>query len=363
MRGRVWRIQYESLQDLYFTCGKYGHKEENCPTQTTKTPQADKSRPEREEERAEERSESQSTYGPWMVAQRSRRRPTLRATKGSFDNQQQTEGGKSAVNQAGINSAQKSRTKSMPSSKENPFGEKMWGSRFTSLNGVTDMEGDDVNSRDQAESSARVNKPAMETRIFSKVNNNKNPKATRSTGDEGEFNIKIKTSHVGMDSSMKKLNGISYVFSAQGVQQAPESSTPKDPVPKDITNKATVRPNKQKYSKPGHKLSGTKRANDCVFSGELAGPPDKIQGFGFSFGAGPMEGGFSGCRPTDPPDGAPSGVEKHPKVSTATPDDKGEQEDSVEKSKEESDGAVAMEASSGEMADGSAEIPPPSSQC
>lgn len=43
MHRKAWRIQYEGLHDLFFTCGKYGHKEGNFPTQTTKKSQDEKS--------------------------------------------------------------------------------------------------------------------------------------------------------------------------------------------------------------------------------------------------------------------------------------------------------------------------------
>lgn len=34
LRMREWRLQYESLHDLCFSCGKYGPKEVKCPLMT-----------------------------------------------------------------------------------------------------------------------------------------------------------------------------------------------------------------------------------------------------------------------------------------------------------------------------------------
>lgn len=78
MRRREWQIQYEGLQDICFTCGKYGHKEIKCPLITTKVSV------ETEENRGEEasseadtntrREEQRSRFGTWMVAHRAQRR-------------------------------------------------------------------------------------------------------------------------------------------------------------------------------------------------------------------------------------------------------------------------------------------------
>lgn len=37
MSGVEGQLQYEGLQDLCFTCGKYGHKEVKCPSTITKS--------------------------------------------------------------------------------------------------------------------------------------------------------------------------------------------------------------------------------------------------------------------------------------------------------------------------------------
>lgn len=89
LRGIEGQVQYEGLQDLCFTCGKYGHKEVKCPLSIL---ESEATRVENGESKEkvpasdQGRSEDQRTgYGPWMVAQRNRRRPARnhRGNKGN----------------------------------------------------------------------------------------------------------------------------------------------------------------------------------------------------------------------------------------------------------------------------------------
>lgn len=79
MRGKDWRLQYEGLHDLCFTCGKYGHREAGCPLKIPeessdhmKTNEA-QTKATSPSERSKKADEQSSSFGPWMVAQRNRR--------------------------------------------------------------------------------------------------------------------------------------------------------------------------------------------------------------------------------------------------------------------------------------------------
>lgn len=80
-------MQYEGLQDICSTCGKYGHREKGCPLQKAKEP-VGVEEPQRRSEEAEptqyeggaQSSTSKLVFGDWMVAHKNRWRPTRFAT-------------------------------------------------------------------------------------------------------------------------------------------------------------------------------------------------------------------------------------------------------------------------------------------
>lgn len=76
LKGKSWRLQYEGLQDLHFTCGKYGHREEGCPqrkrTETEETTHDD-NRSNVSWPITERKDKLSSSFGAWMVAHRNRR--------------------------------------------------------------------------------------------------------------------------------------------------------------------------------------------------------------------------------------------------------------------------------------------------
>lgn len=112
MRGLDFKLQYEGLHDICFKCGKYGHREVHCIPMGNSTGQSyeqqggedksdtqqgeDKSGSQHGEEATKEMGAGESAeeptsmgIGPWMVAQKFRRRPT-RNTKGNWGNSKES---------------------------------------------------------------------------------------------------------------------------------------------------------------------------------------------------------------------------------------------------------------------------------
>lgn len=87
MRGRDWRLQYEGLHNMCFTCGKYGHSEIKCPLKTTVPSGSGTTHSKQGEETTSDSGKTEKRvmprFGPWLVAQRGRRRPN-KPTKGTF---------------------------------------------------------------------------------------------------------------------------------------------------------------------------------------------------------------------------------------------------------------------------------------
>lgn len=87
MRDRDWHIQYEGLQDLCFTCGKYGHKEENCSITMSKKKHDEEAPSSNNADQGGSLAARQdmaapgTLSGPWMVAQRYCQR-SMNMTKG-----------------------------------------------------------------------------------------------------------------------------------------------------------------------------------------------------------------------------------------------------------------------------------------
>lgn len=96
IRGRKGQFQYEGLQDLCFSCGKYGHREVKCPLTQPKSPTSAEKGEDVEMDRGEtsrptKQSERRGGFGPWMVAQKPRRRQPM-AQKGISGTQQDKAG-------------------------------------------------------------------------------------------------------------------------------------------------------------------------------------------------------------------------------------------------------------------------------
>lgn len=84
LRGKLWPVQYEGLHELCFTCGRYGHTTNICPTiiscnqpdkdqATPSLPQMSKSKATDILDRLFEEGRS-AAYGEWMTAMKPRRR-------------------------------------------------------------------------------------------------------------------------------------------------------------------------------------------------------------------------------------------------------------------------------------------------
>lgn len=81
MRGRFWRLQYEGLHELCFTCGKFGHRQVHCSL-GKKTPDAGvgveqephSSGVNQESQRSGKQTVEEPGFGPWTVVHRGGRR-------------------------------------------------------------------------------------------------------------------------------------------------------------------------------------------------------------------------------------------------------------------------------------------------
>lgn len=77
MRRRIWRIEYKGIHLVYYGCGKYGHKEDECPRES------EKDEDHKETVRKHKIAHTTATtcpevieeFGPWMPVQRQRRKP------------------------------------------------------------------------------------------------------------------------------------------------------------------------------------------------------------------------------------------------------------------------------------------------
>ena len=85
LRRRVRRIEYEAMHLIYFQCGKYGHRKEECQTSVLNKPcdAGDTSGP--VNNAAPVRPEIIEAYGQWMVASRNNRRKSNSGNQGKRD--------------------------------------------------------------------------------------------------------------------------------------------------------------------------------------------------------------------------------------------------------------------------------------
>ncbi|CAN1301183.1 hypothetical protein LINPERPRIM_LOCUS24838 [Linum perenne] len=79
LRRRVRRIEYEGIHRIYFSCGCYGHKDEECKhapdSEVTKNQTTSFVNPVfQNTPKAEIRSEVEEDFGPWMQVRRNRRK-------------------------------------------------------------------------------------------------------------------------------------------------------------------------------------------------------------------------------------------------------------------------------------------------
>lgn len=89
IRGREGGFQYEGLHNLFYMCGKYGHREIQChlsrEEEASGEEQPGNKDKGKEASTSAEETERKGGFGPWLVAQRtSRRQP--RVQKGSLGN-------------------------------------------------------------------------------------------------------------------------------------------------------------------------------------------------------------------------------------------------------------------------------------
>lgn len=100
LRGIDYHIQYEGLQDICFSCGKFGHRAIHC-TPCAKTDEHHGQSEENKEANGTTATEpskegvegGKSGLGPWMVAQRTRRRPAKNMKGNSVNGSSTAESG------------------------------------------------------------------------------------------------------------------------------------------------------------------------------------------------------------------------------------------------------------------------------
>lgn len=124
--------------------------------------------------------------------------------------------------------------------------------------------------------------------------------STQAPNEDEKKTVKLRFSHVGMDTSLGSLDGLSAKSSTQGSHYIFGSKVDKNTVLKDITNKATSRPNKTKYSKPSTKLNGMKQPRENDGPNGLLGPLFKVPQFSFNFETTGQVGGPNHSKPPDP---------------------------------------------------------------
>lgn len=110
LNGRVWRIQYEGLRQIFFKCGHLGHKDTDCPKfrdtttlEATETQgQGEKQSTMSEKTTKVQRPEEKDQYGTWMLVQKPPRR-THDKPKGTLTKhtEPQGQGGSTAKNGVG----------------------------------------------------------------------------------------------------------------------------------------------------------------------------------------------------------------------------------------------------------------------
>lgn len=83
LNGRVWKIQYEGLKIVCFKCGRLGHKEDKCAAfgqvvEGSEVKTSEIPRPNLEGVPKPVRPEDNTSYGEWMLVQKSGRRGNLK---------------------------------------------------------------------------------------------------------------------------------------------------------------------------------------------------------------------------------------------------------------------------------------------
>lgn len=161
MRGEFWRQQYEGLHDLCFEYGKYGHRSNMSPLKLeAKEGEREKScegsnEDAREEKRTMHVDEAVEGYEEWMAVQKNRQR-AAKDGRGSLGNPMKGTGSQAIGGDCGElkrlssrgtaggvdamenhnNAKSKSKAEVTQSNRENG------GSRFSTLNNLTEEEGD-----------------------------------------------------------------------------------------------------------------------------------------------------------------------------------------------------------------------------
>lgn len=219
MRGKKWQIQYEGLHDLCFTCGKYGHKEIKCPlTNVNNQDQAGDKTDENtstKEIAPVQKEDQRSTFGSWLVVQRSRRR-SAKMSKGSTVIPTTTDAKIAERDHGEPNLAGDGRQE-----KQTPVGrgpvrqQSNGGSRFLVLNGdQTDMETDP--GADSVEDEMEAEQQPHQQHAEAAKAYGKEKKAAQG-GNSNQVNLNV--SNMGLAEELRPLGGINTTVLSQGQGQ------------------------------------------------------------------------------------------------------------------------------------------------
>lgn len=235
LRGREGKLQYEGLHDLCFMCGKYGHKEIMCPrTVTQSKPQTEEEgRPETRNDGASKNSNNQpkSVFGPWMVAQRARRRqPKLQKGSSIIQGEwatwiwiEEVQGGATETNRM--------------KPKTGGNGQAGHGSRFGVLSDQSEIDVDtgvsaekvgiDSNPMEKQEGAAIGEEVVMETLDMEEKSGSR---------------VNLSVSHLGLADKLRPLGGTKTNIRTQAQREAMGPKKTIGRVFKELTTKLEVRP-------------------------------------------------------------------------------------------------------------------------
>lgn len=332
IRGREGQFQYEGLQDLCFSCGKHGHREVKCPLTQPKNPAGSEKGPEVEMDtgetsRSAETSERRGAFGPWMVAQKPRRRQA-RVQKGisgnTLDNtgttayedkniatnlkdsnqerlsRRTTGANRQQGNQAGVRIP----TTSISSERGGYNGKQKGsaGSRFEVLEGVADMDTDKTERGDTVTIGGQDQAGSDDDESCEEV-----VMETMEGMDTVTDRVKVAVSHDAVAEHLRPLGKTAVEVRTQDQEDGgPKNMNSR--VLKEVTNKIQLKPTIAKASRSITKSNGAQYNNKQLKilkrPGEgIKGPPNKSP---FELSASNRgnraTGSDEGGRPPDPPD-------------------------------------------------------------
>lgn len=295
MRGEEGQIQYEGLYDLCFLSGKYGHKETACPRSTSKpTEMADGEEGHGEDSRGSDQAanaQSKNGLGPWMVAQRQRRRQARRS-KGISGNQEQV------VGEVGMD---RSRQRKDSISNKVNGQQPNTGSRFDTLADRDEMETDRVEDGIKSNPETLAADREGAEVVMEGVE----------TADAGGERVNISVSHLGLAEGLRPLAGLKTNLRVQAQEHNGGLKKGSGRVMRDISNKLDVRPLISKVARPTQSSSGAQQAGFIRIlkrSGEAwrnesgFGPPPKSPSIHEGSSKKVQTEGSGLVRPPDPPD-------------------------------------------------------------